>query len=367
MSLATASGRFSCLHAHQGIVATQPVTPVHPLARRRKCSGVPASTLTVSPSPVRVPGFHEYGFKAEQGLRGNMEDELHAQWNEAQDYLFLGCYDGHGGTASAQWLKAHLHQTVAEKLKEGVSTGEDPGSTLASAFKHADNLLLEHLQGDDELEQTGSTATVAIVRQDGVSVANVGDSQACIMRRDRSLVQLTTPHRVYGPKSQAIADEVARVKAAGGWVYDGRVCNILAVSRAFGDWEMKGIGLAKLLSAGVERGYWPQEFADKQNFTSDPVIVNPATASADLTEEDEFLVVSTDGLWDVMQPREAMLYARKELLRGKSAQEVAESLVEVALKRYSSDNISTLVVDFKDPEYWAGQNKKPRGFWSFLS
>eukprot|EP00983_Pelagomonas_calceolata_P025403 797854-Pelagomonas_calceolata.AAC.1 len=48
------------------------------------------------------------------------------------------------------------------------------------------------------------TATVAIVRQDGVSVANVGDSQACIMRRDRSLVQLTTPHRVSGPKCKSM-------------------------------------------------------------------------------------------------------------------------------------------------------------------
>lgn len=67
-------------------------------------------------------------------------------------------------------------------------------------------------------------------------------------------------------------------------MYDGRVCNILAVSRAFGDWEFKGVGLVKLLSAGVERGFWPQEYADKQNFTADPVIVTPSTASAQLTE-----------------------------------------------------------------------------------
>ena len=39
-------------------------------------------------------------------------------------------------------------------------------------------------------------------------------------------------------------------------------------------------------------------------------------------QEDEFLVVSTDGLWDVITPKDAMLYARKELLRGKSPQEV---------------------------------------------
>ena len=127
-------------------------------------------------------------------------------------------------------------------------------------------------------------ATVAILRQGRVSVANVGDSQAYIMQRSKSLVPLTTPHRVSGAKDKSIADEVARVKASGGWVYDGRVCNVLAVSRAFGDWEFKGVGLDKLLSAGVQRGFWPQDYADKQSFTSDPVIATPATASANLSE-----------------------------------------------------------------------------------
>lgn len=85
-------------------------------------------------------------------------------------------------------------------------------------------------------------------------------------------------------RANAAYFQVARVKASGGWVYDGRVCNILAVSRAFGDWEFKGLGLKKLLSAGVERGYWPQNYADKQSFSTDPVIVTPATASAQLSE-----------------------------------------------------------------------------------
>ena len=50
-----------------------------------------------------------------------------------------------------------------------------------------------------------------------------------------------------------VRSETARVKSTGGWIYDGRVCNILAVSRAFGDWEFKGAGLKQLLQAGVER------------------------------------------------------------------------------------------------------------------
>jgi hypothetical protein len=150
-----------------------------------------------------------------------------------------------------------------------------------------------------------------------------------------------------------VATETARIKAAGGWVYDGRVCNVLAVSRAFGDWEfkvcvcvrmrvyvwwwgrqddtdmhdggycehlsgpnalaaamgqgwfdnaalvalalggcvpcfpphpMQGKGLARMLSAGVERGYWPASFPPTVRFTSDPVIVTPATCDMPITD-----------------------------------------------------------------------------------
>jgi hypothetical protein len=44
---------------------------------------------------------------------------------------------------------------------------------------------------------------------------------------------------LYQPAEPEVTVEVKRVKSTGGWVYDGRVCNILAVSRAFGDWEFK--------------------------------------------------------------------------------------------------------------------------------
>lgn len=51
----------------------------------------------------------------------------------------------------------------------------------------------------------------------------------------------------------------------GGWVDDGRVCGVLAVSRAFGDPEFKGKeGLQRLLVRGVSTGLWTQKFADSR-------------------------------------------------------------------------------------------------------
>ena len=64
-------------------------------------------------------------------------------------------------------------------------------------------------------------------------------------------LDLTTEHRVYG-QGLAVQSEIERVKSAGGWVNDGRVCDILAVSRAFGNWELKGEGLVQMLADGVE-------------------------------------------------------------------------------------------------------------------
>jgi hypothetical protein len=47
-------------------------------------------------------------------------------------------------------------------------------------------------------------------------------------------------------------------------VDDGRVCGVLAVSRAFGDPEFKGPGLEHLLQRGTSVGMWTKEFASSR-------------------------------------------------------------------------------------------------------
>lgn len=61
---------------------------------------------------------------------------------------------------------------------------------------------------------------------------------------------MTVEHRVVGSDS-TVAAEVERVERAGGWIADGRVCDVIAVSRAFGDREFKGDGMPAMLERGV--------------------------------------------------------------------------------------------------------------------
>jgi len=60
-----------------------------------------------------------------------------------------------------------------------------------------------------------------------------------------------------------------------------------------------------------------------------------------LNDEDEFLIIACDGLWDVASDQEAV-----ELIRHMGdAQQASRKLVEFALKE-STDNITAIVVRF---------------------
>lgn len=213
--------------------------------------------------------------------------------------------------------------------------------------------------GNDVKESAGSTGTVAVLSDSGkLSVANVGDSELYVLRKG-SQVPMVMPHRVYG-SGPLVKSEIERVKATGGWIEDGRVCNILAVSRAFGDWEFKGMstpigGIKRLMSSGVEKDYWEKSFADKIKFSSDPVTVIPSFMEIEITESDELFVIGTDGMWDVLPPAEVLKLAKSKLKQGEGATKAAEFLVDCALKRKTTDNVCCIVVDLKGKEHWQEQ------------
>ncbi|EFJ41395.1 hypothetical protein VOLCADRAFT_68313, partial [Volvox carteri f. nagariensis] len=302
------------------------------------------------------------GYSSVQGVRDTMEDEVQVHYNTVGHYLYAAVFDGHGGEKAAQWLAKQLHVQVENCLvgRTGISSRDICPQQLIDSFHMADKALLEHLaaEGGEDAAQAGSTATVAVIKDDKLVVANVGDSQAILSRKGNA-VTLAHCHRVYG-SGPDVATEIERVKSVGGWVDDGRVCSVLAVSRAFGDWEFKGIGLPRLLQTGIERGYWNAEFAAQQAFRADPVVATPDVTETLLTEDDEFLIVASDGLWDVLPPREAVAWARKEFRAKKDASQVAASLAGLALKRYSTDNVAVVVVDLQGSDFWSAKPQKAK-------
>eukprot|EP00775_Hariotina_reticulata_P002105 gene2105-2424_t len=304
-----------------------------------------------------------------------MEDELRLEVDAKDGFTYAAVFDGHGGQTSARWLQEHLYEDVIRQVNASLLQPDPaaepipgrPGAVRAAkvqqmmvdVFRQADGKLIQYLLGKmgRVTGASGATGTVALVHPQRAIFGSLGDSLA-VLCRNGIPVTLTSQHRVYG-FGDHVLEEIERVEAAGGWIVDGRVCNVLAVSRAFGDPEFKGEGLQLLLSEGAARGNWPQDFASKHVFTADPVIPVPDVAQLDFDPAvDEFLVIATDGLWDCMPTAEACRFARQQFKNGKSAQQVAEALVEIALKRYTTDNVAVIVCDLKGRDSWTTKPQK---------
>jgi len=76
------------------------------------------------------------------------------------------------------------------------------------------------------------------------------------------------------------------------------------------------------------------------------------------TEKDEFLILASDGLWDVISNEVACRITRHclsgraarifpQAISGSSASDAAAFLAELAMSRGSRDNISVIVVELK--------------------
>ena len=87
----------------------------------------------------------------------------------------------------------------------------------------------------------GCISCVVLITQDKIICANSGDSRAVIGLKNGDLIELSYDHK---PDNDG---ELKRVKAGGGFVEDGRVQGVIAVSRAIGDCEYKDPGLLKSL------------------------------------------------------------------------------------------------------------------------
>ncbi|KAG8815232.1 Protein phosphatase 2C 1 [Serendipita sp. 399] len=139
--------------------------------------------------------------------------------------------------------------------------------------------------------------------------ANAGDARAVLCRNGEAL-RLTYDHK------GSDAQESKRIMDAGGFVMNNRVNGVLAVTRSLGDSAMK-----------------------------DFVVGAPYTTETELGSLDEFMIIACDGLWDVTEDQEAV-----DLVRDKQdAQQMAKFLLDHALAKFSSDNVTVMVVRFKQP------------------
>ena len=147
-------------------------------------------------------------------------------------------------------------------------------------------------------------------------VANVGDCRAVLCCRGKA-IEMSRDHK---PEKEKM-----RIEASGGYVDDGYLNGQLNVARALGDWHMEGM-------KGRDGG---------------PLSAEPELMTRKLTEEDEFLIIGCDGIWDVFRSQNAVDFARRRLQEHNDPAMCSKDLVDEALKRKSGDNLAAVVVCFQ--------------------
>ncbi|RUP45818.1 phosphatase 2C-domain-containing protein [Jimgerdemannia flammicorona] len=238
---------------------------------------------------------------------------------DGSNVAFFAVYDGHGGQNVAKYSGNQLHKRIAaeDAFKEGKYH-----VAIKNGFLGTD----ADLKQDPEFahDPSGCTAVAAIIEPGKrVLVGNAGDSRAVISVNGK-VEALSHDHK---PVNKA---ESQRIVAAGGFVEFGRVNGNLALSRAIGDFEFK------------------------QNFNLSPehqiVTSNPDIIEHKLGEDEEFIVIACDGIWDCMTSQEVVDFVRVGIADKKSLKVICEELMDRCLAPDSEiggigcDNMTVVIV-----------------------
>ncbi|KAL1552365.1 putative protein phosphatase 2C 72 [Salvia divinorum] len=226
------------------------------------------------------------------GSKGlNQDCALLFQGYGVEEGAICAVFDGHGknGHAVSKIVRNKLPSLLLNHRKMGSDQSKNFQrwkEAAITAFKALDREIqfLETL----DCSCSGTTATVVIRQAEDLTVANLGDSRAVLGTRSEDgivAVQLTTDLKPGVPcEAERITKCKGRVFALKEEPHIQRVwlpyddSPGLAMSRAFGDFVLKNNG----------------------------IICIPEVSHHRITPHDEFLVVATDGVWDVLSNEEVV-------------------------------------------------------------
>ncbi|TDH64860.1 hypothetical protein CCR75_001979 [Bremia lactucae] len=320
--------------------------------------------LLVAQTCLTVNRF-DFGAHADMGARKHMEDAhtiiqdlcieplsrlgLHPQ-------SFFAVYDGHGGDEASSFLSDVLHHSLitaffmhTSELKPLLTmTIEELQSIIMKRLTNAFERTDEEFLRTSDRPQAGSTATTVFVAGKYLFVANVGDSRT-VLSRNGTAERLSNDHK------PSRTDEAQRIRETGGFVIHGRIMGELAVSRAFGDAPFKSFDLVEPLVDDIDtkarNEYNSQELPVNPNdILKGPLVIpTPEFTVTELTDECEFVMLASDGLYDVLKDQEAVDFVRRKLVELKDVQRAVEALIEYAIfHQRSTDNVTCVVVMFKE-------------------
>ena len=285
---------------HQNQKVTPFLTDNGEIMSNTKCNEYYRTTIN---SPVT-----SYGYSQDQNAkhRNYMEDEGRAieNLNGDPNKILFCLFDGHGGGQVSKFLQENFGKYMKKILNYNNMI-----SGFTTLFKAIDEDIKKL-----NCPNVGSTATIVYIeklKENNKRIlycANVGDSR-CVLVSKNGVYRLSYDDRVKDPQ------ESERINKNGGIIVNNRVYGQLMLSRSFGDWRIKDVG----------------------------VIVDPHIIRYELSDDDSFCVIASDGVWDVLKDEECSVLEKMYMNTG----EMSKKIISECLRRNSFDNLSCFVISLK--------------------
>lgn len=275
----------------------------------------PSVHIPYTQSDCNFMSLLQHGIGSDIGPRSVQEDttvcELHLEHIVAQiqsqsfdtnelnldQHSLYAVFDGHNGSHAAVYCKQHLSTAIAQHINNNTSLGK----SIQLGIYDIENILLQY--GIDSLDQSGTVFALVLISGRQYYVAHCGDTRVVISRAGQA-VPLTKDHRTL--VGSALHDKIA-------------------VSHALGDIDLETNSKISGLSSDIE--------LNKYN----------------IIDDDEFIIIGCDGIYDVMSNQAAVTTVRKSLQQHNDVQRAADELIYEALRRNTDDNVTCIIIGLSKP------------------
>ena len=325
------------------------------------------------PSPVNahsmLPAHKNSGYFDIQGRRPTIEDFHSIHLHPAAQ--FYGVFDGHTGNLASKYVASTLYEQLTNRLsnldsdvRNGTVGWKD--SVYTNVTEVLSNIHQEFLKAVEysrhgPMDNSGTTATAVYVTDEAIVVASLGDSRAILssasttstqqddkkhQRRRResdvpiemAAIQLTKDHVASDPsEAKMVSDRGGTVSAVNGLA---RVNGVLAITRSIGDAPFASVLSREPHVISMTR----KEVKDMCGSTNHSDFRGQVPC---------FIVLASDGLWDMVSNQEAIDLVTQTLASyqsnstnqpGGAFQEASRLLTLEAYVRGSTDNIGVCVI-----------------------
>ncbi|PKK77171.1 PP2C-domain-containing protein [Rhizophagus irregularis] len=272
-----------------------------------------------------------YGMADTLGTSDNLStwEAVIPKFRGREDECLFGLFEGRAGTNRGGRVTKYLHdyfqlffKTELEKLKDFDTVESALRRSFLSLNKelglkvfNSNNTTMEldansvALGIDDN--KSGASGIVVYISGMILYVANIGDTKAVIGRNNGNAYEVASNQSIISP------NEIERIREAGGFIsHDCLVNGEVNDSRSFGHFHLTPI-----------------------------INANPSIEKINLSEQDEFIILATHGLWDRMSYQTAVDVTRTErddLMRA------AQKLRDFAISYGAEENIMVMIIGVGD-------------------